>query len=208
MSIRDMQSIYPGAIVVEMNPAHEAAVSERILTELEALSPFVEADVNETGCWHLDLIGLDRLFGSSTKIAQQLLELMPPLLRPRVGVAETKFASRIAAGRAAAGSFQYVAAGTIASYSRLRKSRVYRQRPHSYGSFGNLASIRLGILHCCRRLLSPHALARVGKPFGNLLVGLIRLRSRLESYERLSGSGLNWRHRPQAGMSCLSHSRC
>ena len=170
MSIRDMQSIYPGAIVVEMNPAHEAAVSERILTELEALSPFVEADVNETGCWHLDLIGLDRLFGSSTKIAQQLLELMPPLLRPRVGVAETKFASRIAAGRAAAGSFQYVAAGTIASYLATEKIESLPATPAQLRLFRELGLNTLGDL----ALLPPAAVAARFGPSGQAVWELAR----------------------------------
>lgn len=108
MTIRDVVATNPAVVVVETNPAREAAENQRIITNLETVSPLVEADEQEPGCWYLDLDGLGRLLGPLPSIARQLLKLMPPLLRPRVGIAESKFAARVAAGRATAGSFTIV----------------------------------------------------------------------------------------------------
>lgn len=108
MLIRDVVALSPAAIVIEANPAREAGASRRILTALEAVSPLVEPDPQELGCWYVDLHGLERLAGPLPEIAQHLLRLMPPLLRPRVGIANGKFPARVAAGRAAPGAFQIV----------------------------------------------------------------------------------------------------
>lgn len=108
MGIRDVLAMSPNAIVVEANPAREAAANQRIIADLETVSPLVEADEQEAGCWYLDLSGLGRLLGPLPSIARQLMGLMSPLLRPRVGIADSKFAARVAAGRAAAGAFLIV----------------------------------------------------------------------------------------------------
>ncbi len=108
MAIRDVIAMSHAAIVVEANPAREAAANQRIISDLELLSPLVEADEQEAGCWYIDLNGLGGLLGPLPSIAGQLLSLMSPLLRPRVGIAGGKFAARVAAGRATAGSFSIV----------------------------------------------------------------------------------------------------
>jgi DNA polymerase-4/protein ImuB len=108
MAIRDVMAMSLAAIVVEANPARESAANQRIIADLELLSPLVEADEQEAGCWYIDLTGLGRLFGPLPSIARHLLDLMSPLLRPRVGIADGKFAARVAAGRAAPGAFLIV----------------------------------------------------------------------------------------------------
>jgi DNA polymerase-4/protein ImuB len=105
MSLRDVMATCPFTQVIPTNPVREEGVAAQLLLSLEALSPLVEADPTEPGCWYLDLHGLERLSGSPAQIAGQILQVIPPALRPRIGLADGKFPARIAAGRAAPGSF-------------------------------------------------------------------------------------------------------
>ncbi len=109
MSLRDVVASCPLTQVISADPVHEEMVSSQIQVNLEQLSPAVEADATERGCWYLDLQGLDRLFGTPEEIAQAILQSVPPQLRPRVGIANGKFPARVAAGRAVSGSFRMIA---------------------------------------------------------------------------------------------------
>lgn len=97
MTLREATTFTPDAVVVEPNPAMESRVSIDILRQLEQLSPLVEADENEQGCWYIDLVGLDRHFPNPTKAARSMLQCVPAILRPRAGVATSKFTARVAA---------------------------------------------------------------------------------------------------------------
>ncbi len=115
MSLRDVMSTCPFAQVIPANPVREDGIAARILTSLEALSPLVEADPDEPGCWYLDLHGLERLSGSPAAIAGQILSVIPLALRPRIGLADGKFPARVAAGRATPGSFTLIPPGEEAT---------------------------------------------------------------------------------------------
>jgi DNA polymerase-4/protein ImuB len=116
MALRDLQAIAPHVTVVETDPAREAAASQQLTIALEELSPLVEPDEQDRGCWYLDLAGLARLFGSPAELARRLLDAMPPLLRARVGIADTKFTARVAAGRAKPGSLLRIPPGETTSF--------------------------------------------------------------------------------------------
>jgi DNA polymerase-4/protein ImuB len=98
MTLREATSFVPDAVVVVPNPAMESRVSIEILQKLEGLSPLVEQDTREQGCWYIDLIGLDRHFPSPTEAARSMLQCVPAILRPRAGVSTSHFTARVAAG--------------------------------------------------------------------------------------------------------------
>ncbi len=116
MAIREATALCPETVVLTPDPVREATLGERLLTALEALSPSVEADAAEPGCWYVDLRGLDRQLGLPPQAAQGLLTLAPPALRPRVGVAPGKFAARVAAGRAGPGTARVVDPAEVQSF--------------------------------------------------------------------------------------------
>ncbi len=98
MSLREATTFAPDAVVVVPNPAMESRVSIEILRKLEELSPLVEQDEREQGCWYIDLIGLDRHFPNPTEAARSMLQCVPAILRPRAGVSTSHFTARVAAG--------------------------------------------------------------------------------------------------------------
>lgn len=98
MTLREATSFVPDAVVVVPNPAMESRVSLEILQKLEGLSPLVEQDAREQGCWYIDLIGLDRHFPNPTEAARSMLQCVPAILRPRAGVSTSHFTARVAAG--------------------------------------------------------------------------------------------------------------
>lgn len=98
MSLREATTFVPDAVVVEPNPALESRVSLEITHNLEDISPLVEPDETEQGCWYVDLLGLDRHFPSPTDAARSMLTCVPAVLRPRAGVARSRFTAHVAAG--------------------------------------------------------------------------------------------------------------
>jgi nucleotidyltransferase/DNA polymerase involved in DNA repair len=116
MSMREATALCPEAVVLAADPVREAAVAERLLSELEALSPLVEPDPATAGCWSVDLRGLERRLGPPAQAAARLLGVVPPVFRPRVGVASGKFAARVATGKAAPGATCLVEPATTAAF--------------------------------------------------------------------------------------------
>lgn len=111
MTLREASTFAPDAIVVEPNPAMESRVQIEILQKLEQLSPLVEQDEHEQGCWYIDLVGLDRHFPNLTEAARTTLQCVPAILRPRAGVASSRFTARIAASVAKSADVRTIAIG-------------------------------------------------------------------------------------------------
>lgn len=116
MTLREATSFAPDAVVVEPNPAMESRVSLDILKQLEELSPLVEADEHEQGCWYIDLVGLDRHFPNPTEAARSMLQCVPAILRPRAGVATSRFTARVAASVAKPADVRTVPMGKEKSF--------------------------------------------------------------------------------------------
>ncbi|MFN8591304.1 MAG: hypothetical protein U0031_07550 [Thermomicrobiales bacterium] len=116
LSLREAIALCPDAIVLTPHPVREHATVERIVAGLEALSPTVEIDPAQLGCYLVDLTGLDRLLGPSPQATECLLATIPPLLRPRAGVAANKFTARAAAHAAAPGTVRVVSPETTRSF--------------------------------------------------------------------------------------------
>jgi nucleotidyltransferase/DNA polymerase involved in DNA repair len=112
LMLRESTALCPDAVILMPNPAAEARISREILERLEAISPLVEADEQEQGCWYIDLTGLDRHFPTTTAAAEQMIGCVRPILRPRAGVASSKFTARVASGIAPSGMVRSVPKGT------------------------------------------------------------------------------------------------
>ena len=111
MTLREATALAPDAVIIMPNPAMVSRISRQILTQLEALSPLVEPDEQEDGCWYVDLRGLGRHYPTTTAAAERMIACVRPILRPRAGVATSRFPARIAAGIAKPGQVRTVAAG-------------------------------------------------------------------------------------------------
>lgn len=99
---REISGLCPDAVFIQSNPVREASTFNAVVSSLERFSPLIE--VAELGRCHIDLAGLDRHDDSLEEALTRLLQLVAPVLRPRVGVGPTKFSSWVAARQAAPGS--------------------------------------------------------------------------------------------------------
>ena len=111
MSLREATSLCPDGVILMPHPAMETRISQDILHNLESISPLVEADEHEQGCWYIDLRGLDRHFPTTTAATERMLVTIPAILRPRAGIATTKFTARAASGIAGSGAIHPVPKG-------------------------------------------------------------------------------------------------
>lgn len=149
LSLREATALCPAAVVVLPNPARESTLQREILDRLERFSPLVEADANEAGCWYIDLRGLDRHYGTPLQAARRLVQLVPPVLRPRAGVAPGKFAARLAAGAAAPGSVRVIApaemsavlAGSPVTWLPLPADTIHQLQRLGLETLGDLAAL-------------------------------------------------------------------
>ncbi|MCC7025292.1 MAG: hypothetical protein IT338_20830 [Thermomicrobiales bacterium] len=116
LSLREAIALSPDAIVLAPHPAREAVAAEEIVAGLETLSPAVEHDPAQPGCYLIDLTGTERLLGPPRRVAERLLQTVPAILRPRAGIAPTPFAARIAAHQAASGAIQVVDAAMVPAF--------------------------------------------------------------------------------------------
>ena len=112
MTLREATALVPEAVIVMPNPAMVSRISHQILTQLESLSPLVEPDEQEQGCWYVDLRGLGRHYPTTTAAAERMIACVNPILRPRAGIATARFTARIASGIARPGQVRGVPAGT------------------------------------------------------------------------------------------------
>jgi DNA polymerase-4/protein ImuB len=149
LGLREAIALCPDAIVLTPHPVRENAAAERIVAGLEMLSPVIEIDPAQAGCYAVDLTGLERSLGPPPRAAEQLLATVPPLFRPRAGVAPSKFAARVAAYQASPGVIQVVEPAAIQGFlapapvSLLPLSPDKRRRLERLGlrTFGDLAAL-------------------------------------------------------------------
>jgi nucleotidyltransferase/DNA polymerase involved in DNA repair len=102
MPLREVHAVCAQAVFIQANPVRDALAFEKILTQLETVSPALEPV--EPGRCYVDLAGLDRHYDSNEAIAGALLASLSPVLRPRVGLAPTRFTSWVAARMANPGT--------------------------------------------------------------------------------------------------------
>jgi DNA polymerase-4/protein ImuB len=102
MPLREVNALCPQAVFVPANPVRDALAFERILSQLETVSPALEPV--EPGRCYVDLAGLDRHYPSPEAMAEALLACISPILRPRAGLAPTRFTAWVAARMASPGT--------------------------------------------------------------------------------------------------------
>jgi DNA polymerase-4/protein ImuB len=108
MTLREASALCPTAVTLVPDPVHEATISQEIQARLEQVSPLVEPDDAEQGCWYIDLTGLERHYGTYDQAARAVLACANPILRARAGLASGKFTARVAAGVAGGGTIRTV----------------------------------------------------------------------------------------------------
>ena len=95
LPLREVLALCPEAIVVRPDPARVATVLDEVLARLQSVSPAVEATDEEL---FLDLRGLEALYRNDLRVLEGAIgAAVPSLLRPRIGVADGKFAASVAA---------------------------------------------------------------------------------------------------------------
>ncbi|MGH2531622.1 MAG: DNA polymerase Y family protein [Thermomicrobiales bacterium] len=114
MPLREVTALCPDAVFIPPNPVRDSAVATEIVRALESFSPLVEPAVG--GRWYVDLLGLECHYGTIEDAAHTLLRLVPPVLRPRVGIAPGKFTAWVAARKAPPGSSRQVAAADVPAF--------------------------------------------------------------------------------------------
>lgn len=97
-SIREALALSPLTTIVSRDPVAETRQSDAILHALLQVSPLVQADDHDAGCWYIDLIGLERYYGSLDGAVQAIRRGVPAHLAAQIGIAPTRFTARIVAG--------------------------------------------------------------------------------------------------------------
>ena len=149
LGLREAVALCPEVVILAPHPVRENAAAEQIIVGLEMLSPAVEIDARQPGCYTVDLTGLERRLGPPRLAAERLLATVPALFRPRAGVAPTKFTARVAAYEAAPGTVHVVDPSTIQGFlapapiSLLPLSPDKRRRLERLGirTLGDLADL-------------------------------------------------------------------
>ena len=111
MPLREVNAVCPLAVFIPANPVRDALAFERILSQLETVSPALEPV--EPGRCYVDIAGLERHYPSPQAIAEALLAAISPVLRPRAGLAPTRFSAWVAARMAKPGTVQTIVSEAI-----------------------------------------------------------------------------------------------
>lgn len=101
LPLREVVPLCPEAMVLQPDPVRTATVLEAVLADLQRVSPAVEPA--EDGYFFLDLRGLQAMYGELAALEEAIHAAVPALLRPRLGFANGKFASAVAARMAEPG---------------------------------------------------------------------------------------------------------
>lgn len=103
MSLRDVIAIDPAIVILNADPVAYRRTFSSLVDRLRRYSPGVEVGAGDLGCIYIDLRGLRRQAGGIDALSRRLLQAAPPLLRPHLGMATTKFTARVAAQHARPG---------------------------------------------------------------------------------------------------------
>ena len=149
LPLREVLALSQDAIVVQHDPVRVAEIMEDTLVRLQQVTPAMEVRGEEI---FLDLRGLGPCYGDDLgRLEQAIRKVVPPLLRPRLGVAPGKFVAAMAArGATATGLRVVTTAETVAflaplSVSWLPFSAAAVQRLEALGlrTMGDLAGLPL-----------------------------------------------------------------
>ncbi|MDQ4044550.1 MAG: DNA polymerase Y family protein [Chloroflexota bacterium] len=108
LPLREASALVPNAIIIAPDPAAEHEQLHAITAALDTVSPLVQPAAGDPGTWYIDLTGLGRHYGTTREAGEHLLRQVHPGLRPRAGIAISKFAARVAANRSAPGTVSLI----------------------------------------------------------------------------------------------------
>src|SRR5579871_673498 len=95
LPLREVLALCREAIILQPDPVRIATALEEIIGRLQRVSPAVETAAEEI---FLDLRGLHALYHDDlARLERAIRAAVPPLLRPRLGAADGKFAASVAA---------------------------------------------------------------------------------------------------------------
>src|SRR5579864_2792792 len=95
LPLREVVPLCAEAMVLQPDPVRAAAVLEAVLSDLQKVSPIVEPA--DDGYFFLDVRGVRAMYGELHMLEEAINAAVPPLLRPRLGFANGKFAAAVAA---------------------------------------------------------------------------------------------------------------
>jgi DNA polymerase-4/protein ImuB len=101
LPLREVVPLCPEAMVLQPDPVRTAAVLDAVLSDLQRVSPTVEPA--DEGYFFLDVRGLQAMYGQLETLEAAIRAAVPALLRPRLGLANGKFAAAVAARMAEPG---------------------------------------------------------------------------------------------------------
>lgn len=150
--LREATALVPLATVAMPDPVREAQTAVGVMAAFLQVSPLAEPDDREPGCWYVDLVGLDRQYGTQEAAAASLLRCVPSHLKARIGVAPTKFAARVAAGVTTAGNVLVIAApqlkpflsGAAVSWLPIDPRVILDMQDVGIDALGELAAMEVG----------------------------------------------------------------
>ena len=161
--VRTVTSICPDAIVIQPDPVRLAAVRAEVLLSLQRVSPLVEpADEH----FFLDLRGLSTLYrGDLSALERAIRAAMPPLLRPRIGIANGKYTAHVAAALAPTAGFQVIPAAETVAFLAPRPMNYLPFPPPMLNQLellglrtvGDLAALPIGAVQAQFGTIGAHA---------------------------------------------------
>jgi DNA polymerase-4/protein ImuB len=114
LPLREVLALCREAIILQPDPVRTQTVLEEVQAALQQVAPAVEQAEDRL---FLDLRGLERVYhGDLARLEAALRAAVPPLLRPRLGVAGGKFAAWIAARVAPPAGLRVVPAENTAHF--------------------------------------------------------------------------------------------
>jgi DNA polymerase-4/protein ImuB len=114
MPLRKATTLYPAALVLQQRTSRVAGVAELLVEALATVSPFVEEA--EPGLVYADLNGLEGLYPGQGMVEQAILAAVPAGLHARLGIAENRFTSYVAARCAPPGEALRIEAGNAGGF--------------------------------------------------------------------------------------------
>lgn len=162
LPLREVLSLCREAIILQRDPVRTASVLEEVQTALERVSPAVELEGEHA---FLDLRGLEGVYHADLdRLERAMRAAVPPLLRPRLGIAGGKRIAAMAARVARPSGTQVVPDGDTAAFLAALPIAVLfeiegrelaaRSQPHTFSlqrlellglrTIGDLAALPFG----------------------------------------------------------------
>ena len=152
MPLQEALSRCKNALLLQADAPYYQTAFDRIIENLAQRSPLVEKA--RLGCAYVGLDGLESMYGGEARLVASLLQSVHSHFNPRIGLAEGKFPSYVAAVLSRGGQATRVP-GDVAGFMRelpidlLPVSWENKVRLHRFGLhiMGDLASLPTGSVH-------------------------------------------------------------